>query len=291
MQAPQILVSGVYSGFPSKSREVPETPGLHENLMTVAIQPANFTKNRYRDILPYDSTRVKLDSENPLGGDFINGNYVPGYHKKVEYIVTQGPIRTTLDEFWAMVWENDVRVISMVTKTSEGGREKVYQYWPKAVGESGNFRAWVVTLTAEEDRGAYIARTLVMKDTVSSDERTIRHFQFVVWPDHGVPEETAPLISFRNEVRTALNDAGDCGPLVVHCSAGVGRTGAFIVADIQLEKYANERQIDIFHCLTILRQFRCKLVQMPQQYVFAHQVIVDAIVQMVCVAIGSIALM
>lgn len=268
-----IAVSGVFSGPRMMARMLPETPTLDENLMEQAILPQNKAKNRYADILPYDSTRVKLRSREE---DYINANYVPGYHSNTEYILTQAPLPATADDFWTMVWENDTHVIVMITLLSENGREKSHQYWPNAIGDTMQVKDLTITMTREyEERDQYVHRMFYLLYGVQ--ERTVHHFQFLPWPDHGVPSSTPAFIDFRGKIREAVLDTGDAGPIVVHCSAGVGRTGCFVTIDIQLEKFIQENIIDIYTALAIVRQFRCKLIQTSDQYVFVHQAVVDSI--------------
>lgn len=266
-------VSGVFSGPPVAARVLPSTPAPGTNLFNIANLPENYKKNRYLDVLPYDNTRVVLKNEDD---DYINASFLPGYHQKVEYILTQGPLRSTVQAFWTMVWECNSRVIIMMAKLVENKKEKVFQYWPDHVGEEIAVPNIRVILNSEDHYPSYVARTLLLKS--GNQVRRIHHLQFIAWPDHGVPEDTTDLIEFRGVAREAMDDAGhDVGPSIVHCSAGVGRAGSFVVLDIQLEKYDNEGQFDIWTCVTILRQFRCKLIQTAWQYVFVHQAIVDAI--------------
>ena len=307
-----VVVSGVFSDAPVMQRTLPPVPKHTENLMEVAELASNFTKNRYRDVLPYDSTRVKLRPSESGVEDYINASYIPvccshdccalvtlllqGYYKKLEYISTQGPLPSTVDDFWHMVWQQDSRVIVMLTKTIEGGREKCAQYWPEALNETLKFGFLRVTLVQQDESEHFITRVICL-DQEGTSARLIQQFQFMTWPDHGAPTDTAPFLEFRDKTRDAQVAAQPCGPMIVHCSAGVGRTGSYIAIDIAIEKYVCEKRVDVFSCalrfgwwllmlmrvaaVMILRQFRCRLVQVPAQYVFVHKVVVDAVAEMV----------
>ncbi|KAK3098725.1 hypothetical protein FSP39_022407 [Pinctada imbricata] len=229
--------------------------------------PVNRGKNRFTNILPYDHSRVKLlPTDDEEGSDYINANYVPGYSSKREYIVTQGPLPSTRDDFWRMVWEQNIRNIVMLTRCVEKGREKCDHYWPMgsdamfygdlqvaALNET-KFPTWSVT----EFRVAYGNLT-----------RQVRHFHFTAWPDFGVPERPATLVRFVKTVREQL--IKECGPILVHCSAGVGRSGTFIVLDRLLQHIKDHDTVDVFAVVHELRKERMWMVQTEQQYICIHQ--------------------
>ncbi|XP_058272942.1 receptor-type tyrosine-protein phosphatase beta isoform X2 [Hemibagrus wyckioides] len=205
--------------------------------LDAARLPENRCKNRYNNILPYDSTRVKLSClEDDLCSDYINASFMPGNNFRREYIATQGPLPGTKDDFWRMVWEQNVHNVVMVTQCAEKGREGQLSY-----------------------------------------PRTVRHFHYTVWPDHGVPETTQSLVQFVRTVRDYIDRVSGSGPTVVHCSAGVGRTGTFIVLDRALQQLDSRGTVDIYGCVFDLRLHRSHMVQTESQYVYLHQCVRDVL--------------
>ncbi|CDI96853.2 receptor type tyrosine protein phosphatase [Echinococcus multilocularis] len=299
----------------------------------------NKAKNRYANVIAYDHSRVILSQ---LPGvpcsDYINANYLDGYQRPNAYIATQGPLPETFGDFWRMVWEQNSRVIVMMTKLEERSRLKCDQYWPSRGTEiyqiclenelrspSIDFAAFAVTLLDATDYAYYTIRTFSLQkmaqtsatdkttsqnphnnytdDTVNlqplSELRQIKHFQFTAWPDCGAPEQPQPLLLFIRQVSQARNALKKqvhrgqkdgippnlvansasvrLGPTVVHCSAGVGRTGAFIVIDSQLDRIRSENTVDIFGAVSRMRAQRNFMVQTEQQYAFLYEVMVEAV--------------
>lgn len=182
----------------------------------------NKPKNRYANVIAYDHSRVILPNENGvLGSDYINANYCDGYRKHNAYVATQGPLQETFADFWRMSWELKSATIVMMTKLEERTRIKCDQYWPTRGTET--YGSMSVTLTDFQELATYCIRTLQIHKEGYSERREIRQLQFTAWPDHGVPDHPAPFLQFLRRVRS-LNPS-DAGPIIVHCSAGVGRTG------------------------------------------------------------------
>ncbi|XP_050679851.1 tyrosine-protein phosphatase 10D isoform X2 [Leptidea sinapis] len=245
-----------------------------EQPCTAADLPVNRPKNRFTNILPYDHSRYKLQPvDDEEGSDYINANYVPGHNSPREFIVTQGPLHCTRDDFWRMCWESGSRAIVMLTRCVEKGREKCDRYWPydtrpvyygdiavTALNES-RYPDWTVTELAV-CRGA--------------EQRVVAHFHFTTWPDFGVPEPPTTLARFVRAFRERVPP--DARPVLVHCSAGVGRSGTFVTLDRALQQLAaHADHLDIFGMVWALRRERVWMVQTEQQYICVHQCVVAAL--------------
>jgi len=241
-----------------------------------AILPCNHTKNRYSNVLPLEKTRVVLSKDGTDGSDYINASYingqVPGSEKA--YICTQGPTKNTIDDFWRMVWEQNSSVVVMLTKEVENTKPKCARYWPE-MGQSelhGRFR---VTLEHGETVGEMVIRTMLLEDTrKEGTSRTITQYQYTSWPDHGLPVSTT---AFLDLVRM-VDRQKKTGPVVVHCSAGIGRSGTFCTVHSTILKYRYDLTVkpdappvfDILHTVIFMRQQRPGMVQTKEQYMFCY---------------------
>ncbi|XP_054037803.1 receptor-type tyrosine-protein phosphatase S isoform X5 [Rissa tridactyla] len=234
----------------------------------------NKPKNRYANVIAYDHSRViLLPIEGIVGSDYINANYIDGYRKQNAYIATQGPLPETFGDFWRMVWEQRSATIVMMTKLEEKSRIKCDQYWPgRGTDTYGMIQ---VTLLDTIELATFCVRTFSLHKNGSSEKREVRQFQFTAWPDHGVPEYPTPFLAFLRRVKTC--NPPDAGPIVVHCSAGVGRTGCFIVIDAMLERIKHEKTVDIYGHVTLMRSQRNYMVQTEDQYSFIHDALLEAV--------------
>ncbi|XP_076849178.1 receptor-type tyrosine-protein phosphatase delta isoform X8 [Brachyhypopomus gauderio] len=234
----------------------------------------NKAKNRYANVIAYDHSRVLLSAIDGIpGSDYINSNYIDGYRKQNAYIATQGALPETFGDFWRMVWEQRSANIVMMTKLEERSRVKCDQYWPTRGTET--YGLIQVTLLDTVELATYCVRTFALYKNGSSEKREVRQFQFTAWPDHGVPEHPTPFLAFLRRVKAC--NPPDAGPMVVHCSAGVGRTGCFIVIDAMLERIKYEKTVDIYGHVTLMRAQRNYMVQTEDQYVFIHDALLEAV--------------
>ncbi|XP_058886188.1 receptor-type tyrosine-protein phosphatase delta-like isoform X16 [Acipenser ruthenus] len=234
----------------------------------------NKPKNRYANVIAYDHSRVLLFAiEGIPGSDYVNSNYIDGYRKQNAYIATQGPLPETFGDFWRMIWEQRSANVVMMTKLEERSRVKCDQYWPTRGTET--YGLIQVTLLDTVELATYCVRTFALYKNGSSEKREVRQFQFTAWPDHGVPEHPTPFLAFLRRVKAC--NPPDAGPMVVHCSAGVGRTGCFIVIDAMLERIKHEKTVDIYGHVTLMRAQRNYMVQTEDQYIFIHDALLEAV--------------
>ncbi|XP_053387217.1 receptor-type tyrosine-protein phosphatase S-like [Mercenaria mercenaria] len=230
----------------------------------------NILKNRYRDIYPYDSKRVILREGK---SDYINASYIDGYMKQRAYIASMGPtikqMGADFDVFWNMVWQERVDKIVMLTNLRESGVQKCDKYWPDE-GCCNKYGHVKVMCQVEEIYANYTARIFTMEKT---ERRTLYQMHFTVWPDKSTPQQVSSLTDFWEKVK-GISTTED-GPMIVHCSAGVGRTGTYIALDILANEGMSEGHVDVFACVRNLREERVCLVQTVGQYRFLHEALLQ----------------
>ncbi|XP_072222533.1 receptor-type tyrosine-protein phosphatase V-like [Leuresthes tenuis] len=231
---------------------------------------ANREKNRYQVILPYDHCRVRLSvrNQNPHS-DYINANFVPGGGSERDFICTQGPLPNTTADFWRMVWEQNVRIIVMVTALRHKNIVLCDKYWSLEQGTVYHGLYQVTTVTRKQGPDYFIT-TVNLRQRDSPADRIITHYQYPSWPDQGVPN-TSSLSAFTEHVRQHLAAIPRLGPAVVHCSAGVGRSGTFVTLLWLMQLCARGIQPDIKTAVEDLRLHRMSMVQTLEQYVFVYQ--------------------
>nr|XP_054764927.1 receptor-type tyrosine-protein phosphatase epsilon-like [Lytechinus pictus] len=239
-----------------------------------ALMEANFKKNRYKNILPYDHTRVILDLINgDPNSDYVNASYIQSFTKENTYIASQGPNATSISDFWRMVWQKEIETIVMVTNLVDRGKIKCEKYWPDQ-GEELFFEDMIVSCEAEIHGIHDARRSLIIH---KGDEiRILEHFHFTRWPDKGVPRNVSVLLRFIQEVNTSHDQKST--PLLVHCSAGVGRTGVVIALDNEMRRSKQTGFVDIFNFVKSMRQCRPQMVQTPEQYEFIHDAMLEYLV-------------
>ncbi|XP_032894062.1 receptor-type tyrosine-protein phosphatase R [Amblyraja radiata] len=230
--------------------------------------PCHGTKNRYKTILPNPHSRVCLipkTQEEPISSTYINANYIRGYGgQQKAYIATQGPMINTVNDFWRMVWQEDCPVIVMITKLKEKN-EKCVLYWPEKRGIYGQVEVLVNSITEREH---YVIRDLTLKH--EGRFQNIKHFWYKSWPDHKTPDSAQPLLQLMLKVEESRQNSPGRGPIAVHCSAGIGRTGCFIAFTIGCHQLKNEGVVDILSIVCQLRVDRGGMIQTSEQYGFVH---------------------
>ncbi|XP_031716794.1 phosphatidylinositol phosphatase PTPRQ [Anarrhichthys ocellatus] len=248
--------------------EFAELPKLLQDLATTdADLPWNKSKNRFPNIKPYNNNRVKLLSEpGTAGSDYINASFVSGYLCPNEFIATQGPLPGTVADFWRMIWETGTHTIAMLTQCYEKGRIRCHKYWPEDNKPMSVFSDILISKVSEEVLPDWTVRTLKVEK--HGHYILVRHFNYTSWPEHGVPESCSTLIKFVKAVRAHRHNNTT---IVVHCSAGVGRTGVFIALDHLIQHVRDHDFVDIYGLLAELRRERMCMVQNLAQYIFLHQ--------------------
>ncbi|XP_062432311.1 receptor-type tyrosine-protein phosphatase eta [Rhea pennata] len=260
-------------GFAEEYEEL-RPAGVHQPKFAAEL-PENRGKNRYNNVLPYDISRVKLSAQSHATDDYINANYMPGYTSKKAFIAAQGPLPNTIDDFWRMIWEKNIYSIVMLTKCVEQARTKCEQYWPDK--QSMSYGDIIVTMVSEIVLPEWTVRDFTVENSNAPEIHTVRQFHFTSWPDHGVPETTDLLINFRHLVIEHNSQNPVDSPTLVHCSAGVGRTGTFIAIDRLIQQIEMENTVDVYGVVYDLRMHRPLMVQTEDQYVFLNQCVMDII--------------
>lgn len=250
-----------------------------EHLCTAAKEPYNVRKNRYVNVLPPDHSRLALSHNGVLGSDYINASYIDGWQSKHAYIATQGPLATTVQDFWRMMWEENCAVIINTTSLEEAGRPKCHKYWPEPGGTIQCGMLEISSEAAATQLGGYSRRVLGLRNTKSSRERNVVHLSFDAWPDHGVPaspDQVLALIKDARLAQTVAAEQGVAGPLVLHCSAGLGRTGVICAVDICLQRAAAVGNFDVPTTVVHIRKARPGSVQTVEQYGFIYEAVARA---------------
>ncbi|XP_013383779.1 tyrosine-protein phosphatase non-receptor type 11 [Lingula anatina] len=283
--------NGPKAGFWEEFEQLQQQECKHLYSRKEGQRPENKAKNRYKNILPFDHTRVLLrdDDSNQVGGDYINANiitmeddFIPGNNNKKVYIATQGCLPTTVADFWRMIWQENSRIIVMTTKEVERGKNKCVRYWPEE-GRTKDLEVpggkIHVQHVKENVMTDYTWRELEVwhdGEDQPKEHRKVYHYHFKVWPDHGVPADPGCVLSFLQDVNTQQESIPGAGPIVVHCSAGIGRTGTFIVIDMilnQIRQQGLDCEIDIQKTIQMVRSQRSGMVQTEAQYKFVYMAV------------------
>nr|XP_010592376.1 tyrosine-protein phosphatase non-receptor type 13 isoform X7 [Loxodonta africana] len=254
-------------GIPSKELEsLQELKPLDQCL--IGQTKENRKKNRYKNILPYDATRVPLGDE----GGYINASFIKISVGKEEfvYIACQGPLPTTVGDFWQMIWEQKSTVIAMMTQEVEGEKIKCQRYWPNTLGKTTmvSDRLRLALVRMQQLKG-FVVRAMTLEDIQTGEVRHISHLNFTAWPDHDTPSQPDDLLTFISYMRHIHNS----GPIITHCSAGIGRSGTLICIDVVLGLISQDLEFDISDLVRCMRLQRHGMVQTEDQYIFCYQVI------------------
>ncbi|KAK7102417.1 receptor-type tyrosine-protein phosphatase alpha-like [Littorina saxatilis] len=245
----------------------------------VAQLKKNFKKNRFASILPYDRNLVVMRDGYSEGTatDFVNASYVSGYQLGKQFIAAQGPRDNTVGDLWRMIWQEQITHVVMLTNIQERGKPKCELYWPEEEGGVDTFGPVTVTTTHVQCRDDFFIRTFNVKRAGSAESREVTQYHYVSWPDHGAPTTTS-LVTFWRYVhnRTTPADGASVPPVLVHCSAGVGRTGTYIGLEIGVDMAVREGHINVLDLVKRLREQRCLMVQAVDQYVFLHKALLEA---------------
>nr|KAF6388519.1 protein tyrosine phosphatase non-receptor type 13 [Myotis myotis] len=254
-------------GIPSKELEnLQELKPLDQCL--IGQTKENRRKNRYKNILPYDATRVPLGDE----GGYINASFIkiPVGKEEFVYIACQGPLPTTVGDFWQMIWEQKSTVIAMMTQEVEGEKVKCQRYWPNILGKttmvSNRLRLALVKM---QPLKGFVVRAMTLEDIQTREVRHISHLNFTAWPDHDTPSQPDDLLTFISYMRHVHRS----GPIITHCSAGIGRSGTLICIDVVLGLISQDLEFDISDLVRCMRLQRHGMVQTEDQYIFCYQVI------------------
>ncbi|XP_041741271.1 tyrosine-protein phosphatase non-receptor type 13 isoform X2 [Coregonus clupeaformis] len=228
----------------------------------------NKKKNRYKNIVPFDTTRVILGKD----GGYINANFInmPVKDENFMYIACQGPLPTTLGDFWQMIWEQKSNVIAMMTQEVEGGKVKCQRYWPDTLqtAEMVDERLQI-TLVKDQHLDHFVIRLIEVKDIQTEEIQRVTHLNYTGWPDHGTPSQPEQLLTFISYMRHIHQS----GPIITHCSAGIGRSGTLICIDVVLGLISKDVDFDISDVVRNMRLQRQGMVQTEEQYIFCYQVI------------------
>lgn len=260
--------SAIYQEIRQQSSEFP---------CKVAKLPENKNRNRYRDVSPFDHSRICLQ----LGtNDYINASLITVEEAKRNYILTQGPLPNTCGNFWEMVWEQRTRGVVMLNRVIEKGSIKCAQYWPQreekdAIFEDTNFK---LTFISEDIKSYYTVRQLELENLSTQETREILHFHYTTWPDFGVPESPASFLNFLFKVRESGCLNSDQGPVVVHCSAGIGRSGTFCLVDtclLLMSMRKDPSSVGIRDVLLEMRRYRMGLIQTADQLRFSYLAVIE----------------
>uniref|UniRef100_A0A8D9BTY0 protein-tyrosine-phosphatase n=1 Tax=Cacopsylla melanoneura TaxID=428564 RepID=A0A8D9BTY0_9HEMI len=239
----------------------------------------NQHKNRYPDIKSYDQTRVRLTPVDGVpGSDYINANFVLGYKELKKFICAQGPMEITVNDFWRMIWEQHLEIVIMLTNLEEYSKIKCAKYWPEQEEGDKTYGDFIVGTVNEKKFGEYILRELKLVRTASgkeNEERSIFQYHYLAWKDFQAPENPSGLLKFIKHVNEAYSL--EKGPILVHCSAGVGRTGTLVALDSLLQQLRAEGQVSVFNTVCDLRRQRNFLVQSLKQYIFIYRALVEVV--------------
>uniref|UniRef100_A0A673G5K8 protein-tyrosine-phosphatase n=1 Tax=Sinocyclocheilus rhinocerous TaxID=307959 RepID=A0A673G5K8_9TELE len=274
---------GIYQEYEEIRKEPPA------GTFDYSKKTSNQIKNRYSDVLCLDQSRVRLcplNNEDDETSDYINASFMDGYKRSNAYIATQGPLPKTFGDFWRMVWEQMVLIIVMTTRVVERGRVKCGQYWPLEAGRTEDYGYFLVRNVHIEMFQDFKLSYLELFNTQTGECREVSHYLYMSWPDFGVPKSASAMLDFRAHVKRRQESSlrtlhpdwtGPPGgpPVVVHCSAGIGRTGTFCTLDICLSRLEDIGTVDIKQTVRRMRTQRAFSIQTWDQYYFCYKAVIE----------------
>uniref|UniRef100_A0A673SUN3 Tyrosine-protein phosphatase non-receptor type 12 n=1 Tax=Suricata suricatta TaxID=37032 RepID=A0A673SUN3_SURSU len=280
IQRVQAMKSPDHNGEDNFARDFMRLRRLSTKYRTEKIYPTatgekeeNVKKNRYKDILPFDHSRVKLTLKTPSqDSDYINANFIKGVYGPKAYVATQGPLANTVIDFWRMIWEYNVVIIVMACREFEMGRKKCERYWPLYGEDPITFAPFKISCEAEQARTDYFIRTLLLE--FQDESRRLYQFHYVNWPDHDVPSSFDSILDMISLMRK-YQEHEDV-PICIHCSAGCGRTGAICAIDYTwnlLKAGKIPEEFNVFNLIQEMRTQRHSAVQTKEQYELVHRAI------------------
>lgn len=271
--------------FAKLTHFISDIDGVHEEFSTIPVNMPKYDelpagvedKNRYANVIPVPETRVilKTAKDSPTS-EYINANYVRGSRNESKYyIATQAPLDDTVADFWKMVWEQETRVIVMLTDFVEKGIDKCADYLPPSETLDCHrvYGEFQVTLKSRDMKEKFVVSNVQLKNLENNLVREVAHMWFTGWPTAGVPNEESGFISFILEVRRNRKKLRAKGPVVVHCSPGTGRTGTFLSCDMVMRQFEDQRTVDVPRTVYSIRRDRAGAVQTKEQYAFIYRVI------------------
>ncbi|XP_048238122.1 receptor-type tyrosine-protein phosphatase epsilon-like [Haliotis rufescens] len=264
----EVKVRGMVERPEEAEDEFQELPGGFMHPHQESQLSENKGKNRFKGYYPYDYNRVVLHDDNSGGGgDYINASYVDGYDNERRYIAAQGPYRLEIvDNFWGMIWQEECRIVVMVTGLIEAGKMKCLRYWPEKGTET--YGDISVTMDTQTRFANYTVTKLSVQHNQAAKKLCLEHFHFTSWPDHGVPD-TSALLEFISKVKVTSREQTQ--PIIVHCSAGIGRTGTYIAIEGLMEQAKTEGVVDVVSIASSMRRQRTNMIQTKEQYLFVYQ--------------------
>ncbi|XP_062576984.1 receptor-type tyrosine-protein phosphatase C-like, partial [Saccostrea cucullata] len=256
-------------------KEFKEIPCVMTDAHLNALLPENRRKNRYKKIYPNDCCRVILDLCDVTGNsDYINASFINGFEKERKYIAAQGPFNhETTVLFWEMIWQYNISRVLMLTKLMEGDGMQCVQYWPLAEERIGRVK---ITPQGCRIMECITTRTFLLER--DDESRTLKHYQFTGWLKNKVPSNVNTIIQFHNLAR--FEEDEESGPILIHCSAGIGRTGTYLAFDYLMEEANKRGTVDVINCIGKLRQQRPFMVQTSEEYRFLHEALSENLTHM-----------
>ncbi|XP_021350947.1 tyrosine-protein phosphatase non-receptor type 12-like isoform X2 [Mizuhopecten yessoensis] len=269
------------NGFNREYRDLREIAAQHKEnntfSSTAGREPHNLRKNRYKDIIAYDYSRVKLQDTGEEGSDYINANLIQDPYDKDGYIASQGPLPNTVNDFWRMIMENRVKVVIMACKLIEGNKKKCAVYWPELVGDEEDYGNVTVTMTNESDMKEDCT-VRVFEASYGDQSHQVTQYHYTGWPDHGIPEDRNVILAMVAKMRDIRHKDAEKAPILVHCSAGCGRTGTVCAIDYAWELLRGGKltaDFELKQIVEAMREQRQSMIQTPDQYEMAHLAVRD----------------